>query len=460
MSSADVIDGVRYILLCRHAKHQSHELVPDDTGKFPTELVADRLHEQLLTTVTPGSDLTQIRLGGIRYAPSREALQTVALLGEGLGSMQVRLGHGADDWRDIAVIEKHGQLNGRVKVYGPNGEVLYTVPAEHDHLLEAWHAAGAPELDTTIADGLLDVAATTPSNEGEPVSGTVRPQRDREQNANAVLVVGHMPQLGRLADELSRSKRCPARRRRHLQLPLAQSEVACLIVGRPRFPGLQKDTDWGERRARRLARSALRAAVRLLPARLRWRSPRVLWTIAPQDAEALADVRDKIKSKLNTATVLGGVITVVLSALLAVLFDEKKWGALADSGGLPGQVAAQVAAGLLLAAIALYLASVYAYDRLLMPPRFWGEAGRGRSVRGRALVRRPPSSSVWVLYQNMQRVWWGLFTPATLCVGAALCVLALAFVRATGLALVALCAGALLVALLVWWFRPVLGSED
>jgi hypothetical protein len=115
--------------------------------------------------------------------------------------------------------------------------------------------------------------------------------------------------------------------------------------------------------------------------------------------------------------------------------------------------------------LVLYLATMYAYDRLLMPDRFWGERRPRRTVllrRGEGwLVRRPPSSVAWVLYVNMMRVWRGLFTTATACV-----VIALGVLGATALhigrpqLLWIASPAALVVALLVYWFQPLLGSED
>lgn len=76
-----------------------------------------------------------------------------------------------------------------------------------------------------------------------------------------------------------------------------------------------------------------------------------------------------------------------------------------------------VVRGLSLAALAvavfLYLLTLFWYDRLLMPPRFWGARPRlGRAAYSK-VMRRPASSAVWVLYQNMQRTWRMIFTPAT-----------------------------------------------
>jgi hypothetical protein len=65
-----------------------------------------------------------------------------------------------------------------------------------------------------------------------------------------------------------------------------------------------------------------------------------------------------------------------------------------------------------------------------------------------------------VVYRNMMRIWYTLFTPATLLVAAALIVLASALLRlpAIGYVLVAVAAAGL--GLWRFWFRPVLGSED
>jgi hypothetical protein len=85
-----------------------------------------------------------------------------------------------------------------------------------------------------------------------------------------------------------------------------------------------------------------------------------------------------------------------------------------------------LSSGLFLAAVSMYLLTMYAYDRLLMPKRFWAEdlppEDLGR--RPKWIVWRPPSSDSWILYQNMMRIWYCLFTPATYAVVIALLFLA------------------------------------
>jgi hypothetical protein len=252
-----------------------------------------------------------------------------------------------------------------------------------------------------------------------------------------VLVVGHMPQLGWLAHMLTRGYGGrwwkPWDR---AALPLASGEVLCLAV------------------SQRLGR---------------W-SGHLLWAITPDDREALRSVQEKVKGKMESAKQLAGVITLVLAALLAVLLDTERWGKLNQAKAafpapfdFSGRGAVQAAFGLLLAAIALYLMTMYAYDRLLMPTRFWAELPPRRDGRprgGKWLPRRPPSSSAWVVYRNMMRTWYTLFTSASVLATLALATLGAALLRLDVGDLAWVVAAVIVVLAARWWFRPVLGSED
>ena len=146
------------------------------------------------------------------------------------------------------------------------------------------------------------------------------------------------------------------------------------------------------------------------------------WTITPDDRPAEAPLREKIRSKMDTAKVLGGVIVALLTFLVQSFFRD----------GVPS-AASVVALGCFAAAAWLYLAALFFYDSLLMPPRWWGSRvqatrqGRGWRLapgsRARWLVRRPPSSTARVLVQNMVRVWNRVFIPATALVGIGVIVL-------------------------------------
>lgn len=185
----------------------------------------------------------------------------------------------------------------------------------------------------------------------------------------------------------------------------------------------------------------------------------IAWAISDDDAQAAQAVREKIARKMDTAKTFGGVLTLALTVILGVLFDSQQFNDL-DAR----KWAVQVGAALYLVAAVLYLATMYSYDTLLMPQRFWGETAAGRRVRQkrrRWLVERPPSSSAWVLYQNMMRIWRNLFTVASGLVIVATALLAYAALRVPWWMVLIVTPPA--AALLSWWLlysRPILGSED
>jgi hypothetical protein len=438
-----------YVLLCRHAPHDAHTLTRTDpeknTGPFPTEVVADVLREHLLWQPPQGPDSGRILLRAALFADTPEARQTLALLGRGLA--------GEPRWKKAASANASSRIGLAAHLQVRRQDASPPeVPSRGKRLQLCGQVNGLPEKEPFEAKSC---AALAPERglHGGPHQQLVDAVADALQDGNrlphrppAVLVVGHQPQLGQLADELGRHEQWAGFRRwRRLRVPLRHGEIACLVFEEPRrgrsWRVEDRQISWWRQR-------------------LRYRAPRVVWTISPDDKDALNDIRDKVKSKLETAKLLGGVITVVLGALLALLFDEKKREALKGAR----RVGVWGSAGLLLAAVALYLATVYAYDRLLMPPRFWAELSPRTplrpSRRGAWLVRRPPSSSAWLLFQNMQRVWWGLFTTATACFGLALLLLALTIVGTNGWVFLALVPGAIVVGWLIAWFRPILGSED
>jgi hypothetical protein len=241
-------------------------------------------------------------------------------------------------------------------------------------------------------------------------------------SARAVLVVGHMPQLGWLAARLM-GNRSPWTRIADGYVPpvaLKNGEVAAIAIA-------------GTRRKR--AKGHLE------------------WTVAPDESQAIDDLRDKIKSKMEVAKLLGGFMTLVLGG---ILLSPARLDELSRGGD---RWAVYTAAVAFLIAIGLYLRTMYAYDTLLMPRRYWGEGAPGaRSPRW--LVRRPPSSAAWILYQNMLHVWTFLFTPATLAVVVGL--LALSYAALDPCWLEGIAASLVLVAFAIYGLRrrPRLGSQD
>ena len=168
---------------------------------------------------------------------------------------------------------------------------------------------------------------------------------------------------------------------------------------------------------------------------------RAQWTMAPHDPDgdpALKEIREKVASKMRTAGVLGGLITSLLTFVLTRLFTGSiRWGD-----------AAFTALAALGVSATLFFVSMFFYDSLTMPARFWGQrARRSRwaSARWRTLWRRlqnllrssdkadcderasrkqpgwllarPPSSTIRVLQLNMVRVWTWVFRPAILALG-------------------------------------------
>jgi hypothetical protein len=241
-----------------------------------------------------------------------------------------------------------------------------------------------------------------------------------EEAGGAVLAVGHQPQLSWIADDLLNLGH---RRPRRPPTPIDRAGLVCLQVPKGR-------------------------------------RARLLWVISYNDEAAAAAVRDKIQRKMDTAKLLSGAVAFGLTATFGLLLDGSK---LRDLGSRAWAV--QTSGAVLLLAAILYFATMYAYDTLLMPERFWGErqtpTGKLRRRRGSWLVARPPSSAAWILYQNMMRIWRNLFTLASGFVGVGLGLLGYAALRLGPWSSAAVGFGILLVAALAtWWSRPVLGSED
>jgi hypothetical protein len=429
-------DETRYVLLCRHARHDDGWLVPskDDNGlwRFPTESVARVLAEELVI----GED--HLRLAKVIYAPTPEAARTANLILRRLQG-EVRKANseppeqpGLELTRKVQITAPAWLPESDRKARAHLGVCDYEVPCDPcDDLLPNRLGKTEPGAVATIENEIRQLKAGDPRN-------------------NALLVVGHQPQMGWISGYLSD---------RHLQgwssgaVPMAASELVCL---------------------------------RLTQAKKQWRGP-LAWTLAPDDWEALTAVSEKVKGKMESAKLLSAVITLAITALLGVLLDESRWAGLATpNASLAGvsysaRAAVQVGFILLLAALALYLLSMYSYDRILMPPRFWSEGpnrtqeetGAGdlrrrpairrlvqRRTRGSWLPRRPPSSSAWVVFRNMQRIWFWLFTPANVLVGLAFAIFGSALLRVHGWAWLPVVVFALAIGAWSWWFRPVLGSED
>jgi hypothetical protein len=210
----------------------------------------------------------------------------------------------------------------------------------------------------------------------------------KEHPSKALLIVGHEPQIGWIADHLTKRDGWLPRSEIHKEIPVDRGEVVCLSTSDVNKP---------------------------------WR---LLWTIHPDDKPALAEIREKIKSKMDTAKVMGAFITALIAFTLGQFAGKTD----VSNTTWALRVATVV---LLFGAAGLFFASLFFYDTLLMPVRFWAPRSPTKEAKDPPpwLVVRPPSSSALVLYQNMMRIWMRTFISATVLVGLALLAFCLAILK-------------------------------
>jgi phosphohistidine phosphatase SixA len=257
-----------------------------------------------------------------------------------------------------------------------------------------------PNLDP---DHLWDFKRKRNSNkDSDPQSSTTKIIDDlfkelkslKDGSIPAIVIVGHEPQMGWIASELLGD-----------DVPLSHSEIAC--IGLPNF----------DRKSRH-------------------RNRKLLWIISPSEpspgwesetkaaygdsitkisavnvdsaGKIVSDLREKIKSKMDTAKLLGTGLTAAIAWIMSSFLDRDKFAKL----GCWAQYEAAAAILLLLSSLVLFMRAMYSYDSLLMPVRFWGSGKPKSKDLPRWLVARPPSPASWVLYQNMMHVWSYQFTPA------------------------------------------------
>jgi hypothetical protein len=247
-------------------------------------------------------------------------------------------------------------------------------------------------------------------------------QHARRTETDVPLLVGNDPLMGWVASRLTRR-----------DTPVARGELVCLVSER------RAGTGW-----------------------------RLLWTLSDDGETEAEAIRTKIKSKMNTAGALGAVIVGLTTFLLQNSIQKAptvwQWLALAA----------------LAASAGLYFASLFPYDTLQMPPRFWSsrfpsrprDEGRLHAIsarlrHGHPSVARPPTSTARVLQASMVQVWVWIFTPATVLAGLGVACLALGastdsdpvslhlWQILSAIAVLAAVAGTW-----VAWQRPNLGAAD
>jgi len=254
--------------------------------------------------------------------------------------------------------------------------VLRTTCDEELRRLRAQHPGFSwPDVTIHAPEELPDAQTRKGHTDGRPdprVLGAYTPDRPQVNNIAKQLsrpsedayplLIGNDPFVGWIASELASIRLGPSTvwRRR---IPIARGEMICLSHRSSASRDQHSVGGW-----------------------------RLEWNLAPNDQREEQGIREKIKSKMTTATALGTVIVALTTFLLqnALRDEPSAWEWLA------------VAA--LEASTALYFSALFLYDTLQMPTRFWGSSlsvgkkrVRTRLRRGTSFIRRPPSSTARVL---------------------------------------------------------------
>lgn len=226
-------------------------------------------------------------------------------------------------------------------------------------------------------------------------------------NGRALMICGHQPQLTWIAGAFLE---------RPVPLPLRQSEAACLkIVPRPQL----------------------------------------LWAISDYHQKTIDELKEKIKSKMNVAVFFAGFISLLLGVILGQIgwpMTRQDW---------PWVLFDYFGTASVLLAVALCVATTFAYDRLMMPTIFWaGEPRRIDEDPPTWTVQRPPSQTHWILYFSMVRIWKRLFIPAVVAFFAGLTCILIGLIEPPLVMMLALLA----IPLLSWraycFLCPDLGFDD
>jgi hypothetical protein len=219
---------------------------------------------------------------------------------------------------------------------------------------------------------------------------------DKTENL-AMILIGHQPQLTGIARRLLDKSLQTSGLTRLLYklrnifpnhslpanvLPLGNSEIACIELGK---------------------------------------NPRLLWLLTEKSNALLRELKAKIASKYDVAKFFLGALVVGTGLTLG----EAIW-KLSDP---MDKLLAGCGAFAALVSLGLTAATLFSYDRLLMPAEFWSEESSGpkpllvwrglvylaRRVRGkptRWTVSRPPSQAHMNLFYEMVHTWTHFFIPA------------------------------------------------
>ena len=295
--------------------------------------------------------------------------------------------------------------------HGPRGNVRDDVIAVAQHLNDT-----IPDLPITIRHWAICHAATW------------------ETRVTAETFAAHVPKLGapeeincenlRLDPDRFLPHRMPKRAVeermwREIDCLFAPREKGCpncfqrsrtldLLVLVGHQPAIDYFLDGRVDRETAVAPAEAAALIRNRGARGRWH---LWWVITPQGRDALPELRQKIQSKMVVLAVLAGFSTAVLADTAIELAGDPAASAVSgDSGAISvDRLFMLVAMLLFFASAVVQTGTLLAYDRLMMPDRFW-RTSRPRTLLGlenllTGVVWRPPSSTGWIVYQESVRLW-------------------------------------------------------
>src|SRR5215204_4210451 len=268
------------------------------------------------------------------------------------------------------------------KLLETRGKLLPTVEARPDPNLNP--KPGSSDADTRQVNSICEAISHVSTNQAVRLAvASSQYEENLVATRQAYVVVGHQPQLTQIARRLLKGKYLPSD-----SLPLGNSEAACIELG--------------------------------YKPRLQW-----LLTVTPEET-LVTDLKDKIKSKYDVAKFLLGAFVVNTGLIL----NAGLWGSPEKWNDAP--IAKWVAYFAILAALISLVftaATLFSYDSLLMPSKFWSESSEPSDEPSSRLKRflgklppkwmvsrwsvsRPPSPAHVVLFYEMVHVWNVFFIPA------------------------------------------------
>ncbi|MDX6288726.1 MAG: hypothetical protein QOH42_525 [Blastocatellia bacterium] len=410
---SDTSKPARYVLLVRHAArarkwHQSEKDQPIKDWRAVKHWFAHEA-ESGLTDLKPGLSLTYgltgqlcdefeskaIKVSEILCSDHNVAKQTAAVL--------------------ASVLTHRNRYDVQPHKVQPNKVASDSVPPDNvPCACFGVHPALTPRKDEEDAQGPRDLIndvlkfGRKEINRVRVDNGCARPATNENL---AIILVGHQPQLTMIARALldkslqEKSWKKPWYKLRKIfpnnslpanVLPLGNSEIACIELGD---------------------------------------NPRLLWLLTEKSNDLLVELKAKIASKYDVAKFFLGALVVGTGLTLG----EAIW-------KLPepiDKILAGCGAFAALVSLGFTAATLFSYDRLLMPQEFWLGDGNGRKshrwspvrrLRGthmegkppRWTVSRPPSQAHLILFYEMVHTWTHFFIPAIVSAFAALGLLVVA----------------------------------